>query len=199
MDLYSILGVSPESSFEEIKIAYKKKAKELHPDTGGSQEKFIELQTAFDILKDSSKRHLYDTEGVIDSFSKNQEICTIIHNIFSQELYNTPPDNILITSFFIKLNGKIREHLTSEKTNIKFLEERISALKVLKTRFKCKKKGVPNVFQDAIKAEIFRLTNEKKTLNHTIKLYEKTLEFIPENYTYIIETKKDALAVKNNY
>ena len=62
--LYEILGVPKTASSDEIRKAYRKLAPKLHPDKeGGSQEKFQELQNAYEILSDADKRQIYDTYG----------------------------------------------------------------------------------------------------------------------------------------
>ncbi|MGL4944228.1 MAG: DnaJ C-terminal domain-containing protein [Thermoguttaceae bacterium] len=67
-DYYSILGVSKGASDGEIKQAYRKRARELHPDLHPddpkAKEKFQELQEAFDVLNDTQKRAVYDRYGV---------------------------------------------------------------------------------------------------------------------------------------
>lgn len=62
-DYYEILGVSKTASDEEIKKAYRKKAVKLHPDHGGSEKDFKELNEAYDTLKDGGKRANYDQFG----------------------------------------------------------------------------------------------------------------------------------------
>lgn len=49
---YEILGVTPSASVEEIKIAYRRAARATHPDLGGSEEKFKEVQRAFQQLNE---------------------------------------------------------------------------------------------------------------------------------------------------
>mgnify|MGYP003683204545 FL=1 len=64
MDYYDILGVSKSASDKELKSAYKKKSMEHHPDrTGGSDEKFKEINEAYATLKDPQKRAGYDQFG----------------------------------------------------------------------------------------------------------------------------------------
>jgi curved DNA-binding protein len=60
MNYYDILGVSKTASLEEIKQAYKKLAKEHHPDRGGDNKRFSEINAAYDVLKDLQKRQEYD-------------------------------------------------------------------------------------------------------------------------------------------
>ena len=62
---YDILGISKSSSAQEIKQAFKKLAKEYHPDRpNGSEEKFKEINLAHEILKDPKSRQLYDQGGM---------------------------------------------------------------------------------------------------------------------------------------
>ena len=60
-DYYNVLGVSEDASNEQIKKAFKNIAKKEHPDRGGDDRKFKEANEAYDTLKDSQKRHDYDT------------------------------------------------------------------------------------------------------------------------------------------
>ncbi|MDR0553039.1 MAG: molecular chaperone DnaJ [Holosporales bacterium] len=66
-DYYSVLGVSKNSSQEEIKKAYKKLAIKYHPDKNPgnkeAEEKFKEATAAYDVLKDPQKRAEYDRYG----------------------------------------------------------------------------------------------------------------------------------------
>jgi DnaJ-class molecular chaperone len=65
-DYYDILGVSRNASKEEIKKAYRKLALEHHPDrnkSAGANEKFKEINEAYEILSDPKKRQTYDQFG----------------------------------------------------------------------------------------------------------------------------------------
>jgi curved DNA-binding protein CbpA len=64
IDLYEILGVDKKSTADEIKNAYKMKAKENHPDKeGGSHEKMTDIVRAYGVLGKEGSRKRYDDTG----------------------------------------------------------------------------------------------------------------------------------------
>lgn len=62
-DYYDILGVKKDAAADEIKKAFRRLARKHHPDTGGSEEKFKELNEAYEVLSDPEKRAQYDQYG----------------------------------------------------------------------------------------------------------------------------------------
>lgn len=66
-DFYQILGVTKSASLNEVKKAYRKQAKELHPDKNkddpDASQKFTDLGAAYEVLSDQEKRDLYDRCG----------------------------------------------------------------------------------------------------------------------------------------
>ncbi len=66
MDYYDVLGIDKSASQSDIKKAYRKKAKQYHPDKNGDEEKFKEITEAYEVLGDENKRSNYDRFGSAD-------------------------------------------------------------------------------------------------------------------------------------
>lgn len=95
--LYETLGVSKTASSDEIKKAYRKLARQYHPDINkdpGTEEKFKEINAAYEILSDETKRKQYDQYGDSmfggqsfhdfsrENFGGNADINDILNQIF---------------------------------------------------------------------------------------------------------------------
>src|SRR5436190_10647233 len=66
-DYYNILGVKKDAKADEIKKAYRRLARKHHPDVNpgdkASEDKFKDLQEAYDVLSDDKKRKVFDRFG----------------------------------------------------------------------------------------------------------------------------------------
>jgi molecular chaperone DnaJ len=66
-DYYEVLGVPRKASLKDIRTAFRKLARKYHPDLNpgdkAAEEKFKQIQEAYDVLSDSKKRHTYDQYG----------------------------------------------------------------------------------------------------------------------------------------
>jgi molecular chaperone DnaJ len=65
-DYYEVLGISKNSTQEEIKRAFRRLAMQYHPDrnkAADAEQKFKEINEAYEVLSDEKRRHTYDQYG----------------------------------------------------------------------------------------------------------------------------------------
>jgi molecular chaperone DnaJ len=103
-DYYEVLGVSRQADIQEIKKAYRRLARELHPDINDhdpqAEEKFKEATEAYEVLGDPQKRGAYDTyghEGVRGSGGGGQgyegfgDLSDLFSTFFGGDPFGGPP------------------------------------------------------------------------------------------------------------
>ena len=119
---YNELGVARNASKSEIKSAYRSLAKKYHPDTGGSNDKFLAIQVAWETLNDPQKKTIYDKtlsfheesdskryENWSLEIKSNGNSSTIKDNDIKNWILNTyQPLNRLLTQVIKPLNQEIR-------------------------------------------------------------------------------------------
>lgn len=124
MNLYNTLGLNKEDkpSIDDIKKAYRAKAKIHHPDKGGDASVFKEISKSYEILSDSRKRTQYDKFGTIDEnpstfspfgnnqgFPFGQDIFDIFRNRGGSKTPNKPyPINIHLKDVFFGIVKKMK-------------------------------------------------------------------------------------------
>ena len=69
--LYDVLGVDAGASADEIKAAYRRRAKNAHPDVGGSAQEFGDVKLAHAVLSDPERRARYDRAGEVEEPEPN--------------------------------------------------------------------------------------------------------------------------------
>ena len=94
--LYETLEINENASADEIKKAYRKLARKYHPDVNkdpGAEEKFKELNAAYEVLSDKEKKQQYDQHG--DSMFGGQNF----HDFARNQGSNVDLDEILRNMF----------------------------------------------------------------------------------------------------
>lgn len=89
MDLYTQLGVHSTASNQEIKHAYRKLARQHHPDSGGDPERFKQINHAYQVLGDEARRREYDHDRVQQSFSNGVQFDDESIHDFFQDIFGS--------------------------------------------------------------------------------------------------------------
>lgn len=180
---YKELDVPKDATDKEIKGSYKDLAKEHHPDMGGDESKFKDINNAYMVLKDPEKRRYYDEHG---SEKKNEGdtvssdaikiILDAVNHIMSD--YG---DDIIYVDIIKKIKSHIDANLkkldSARNDFIEENEEHNKTLKMFKERLKYeKKKSHINFFEYSVSQKIEGNNATIENLNHQ----EKTLELARE-------------------
>lgn len=94
---YEILGLVPPASDRQIRAAYRRLARTMHPDNGGSEEAFRSLADAHDFLLDGVSRALWDRKHIRATAEKRQAACAALKQLCSEVVSfivngGTPPE-----------------------------------------------------------------------------------------------------------
>lgn len=93
-DYYSILGVSKTASEDDIKKAFRKQAMKHHPDRGGDQAMFQDINEAYSVLSDPTKRSQYDNpqpENIFANFGAQGFDFDTVFNMFGARFNHDRP------------------------------------------------------------------------------------------------------------
>lgn len=117
MNHYERLEVRPDATEDEIKRAYRAKARENHPDKGGRAEEFASIAAAYEVLTDPSRRLLYDTTGQDQRTPIEAEVQQILLNLFNEAL--SGQEDISLLAFVRDKMKLARQQIIEERKKLK--------------------------------------------------------------------------------
>lgn len=117
-DLYDELGVPRDATPEDIKRAYKRKAREHHPDRGGDNDQMARVNQAYAVLADPRKRDRYDKTG---DGSPEVPVAERARNL----LYAIMSEALTKCDTKVDVIESLRQHLRGEQMRIKAEVQRV--------------------------------------------------------------------------
>lgn len=130
MSLYDLLGVPSDADLDAINAAYRRKAREQHPDAGGDADAFAALGAAVGVLRDPERRRRYDATGetsaaedstqggaiqlLVEAF---QSVMARTHDTFRHVDVIAASDGVLAESL---------QHLAGEREAARVVERRVA-------------------------------------------------------------------------
>ncbi|HZG29873.1 MAG TPA: DnaJ C-terminal domain-containing protein [Ensifer sp.] len=109
-DPYSVLGVKPTASLEEIKAAWRAQAKSLHPDRNRSDPnahvRFAEVGQAYQLLKDPEKRQRFDQERRLAEEARRRESASSASRATEGQSRSEASESDIFSSFWRKVAGQ---------------------------------------------------------------------------------------------
>lgn len=179
--LYDVLGVAKDADKAEIKAAYKKRAKEVHPDAGGNSEKFEKVKNAFDILYDPEKRAYYDEHGEAPEDDRKSAI-GIILGLFNEMLDADLP---LSVNYVDLMKDTLQQTVEKIEQSLKKNEKDLKRFERLKKKFtskkRRKKKESPEVLAimlSSINQKVLKAKKEHEKSSKALKYCKEAIEIL---------------------
>lgn len=177
MNLYEKLGLNKNATDEEIKKAFRDKAKEHHPDKGGDPEKFREISVAYDVLSDKNKKSRYDSGEPLGSINNNSQdmLSGFIAGLFFQVTESTDTEKEDVFKLMVK---NLQKALQALRANLFANLEKVKKYEKIIKRIKKDKSN--SFFKSLVTYKIAAINSENELIKKDMKLHEKALEFMSD-------------------
>lgn len=173
MNPYEILGLSTNCTEQELKQRYKQLAQIFHPDKGGSNTKFVEIRTAYEILIDPVKRANFNKTGEFKASINEQEAIVELYRLFEDAMaeYDPSRDDLL---YIVKTKTiQLKDLCYSELRNIEVKIERWEKVLV-----NIETDQHYNIFHDLANKMIFNLKEGIDYYSNRIEIVDKMLVIV---------------------
>jgi curved DNA-binding protein CbpA len=184
IDLYQLLGIKRAATREEIRKAYRRKAKASHPDSGGSAEAFNALAAAHDVLADERRRERYDTTGVIEQARPDNVDGSAIEVIAQKlGLLNHAEQDLSALDIGAVLARTIRDDIGLRQTGIANQKRAIERAAALRARVKRKGQGEDNALARVLDWHEGAAKDSVRKNEEAVRSMERALEIL-ELYSF---------------
>lgn len=155
-DPYTILGVRRRATIEQIRAAYRSRAKAVHSDAGGDAAAFLLLKEAHDFLLDTVARSLWDRKKVRATSDESRKARALLDQICGSVITNIangsglPPEHANLPDLMRKVVcSQLDDFADSQKKN----QRKLGRLDLMKGKTRRKGKG-DNIFTRIVDAQI---------------------------------------------
>lgn len=179
MDYYKLLGIPRDATEEEVKKAYRKAAREAHPDKGGSHELMVLVGKAGETLRDRVKRAKYDQTGKDGGPEKSfddlamEQACSLLFQIMGKI-----PDYMdhidAMRQVLAQTEQTNAEEIRSGREQMRMLERRRKLL-----RFKANK-AKRNFLVDAVDQQLRQIPDQIEQIERHTKLMRRAAELLAD-------------------
>lgn len=165
---YETLGVKPDASPAELKRARRLRAEQVHPDKqGGSEEEMAQVNHAFDVLNDPTRRLLYDSTGQ-DQPPEENRVQGLVMQAFLQSLSKDAPNVVKGAQQFLE---ESKRNIQQQK------QEGQRALDSLKARRdKVSTKAPVNAFHLIVDQHIVQIQQKLAGMDLDIEMCDKAMK-----------------------
>jgi curved DNA-binding protein CbpA len=197
-DPYAELSVPRDADPETVKAAYRKAAKQHHPDKGGDAEKFAAATLAHDVLMDEKRRKKFDETGKIDDSpvaGKEQRAQQLIYDMVAHAIMgDVDPLGINLVS---QMDQSLQKQIADIATKTAVLKRGLERAKRLEKRFvkKGKKKDPENIFVTMLQRHKQQITEAMEMNETETEIRQMALDMV-RLYTFNPEVAVNAFTVR---
>ena len=189
-NLYEILGVAKDALQDVIKKAHRQGVKEHHPDKGGNQDKFREIQHAYNVLINEQRRKKYDETG--DDTETLDEFTSRFVSFIESEIVGAIEQ---AKSIEFDVMAKAKKQLSAEIVNItegqQAYEKGIERLEKARLKVTMKTEGKNNFIVSIMDEKIKMYRSKQSSLEESANFCNKAMEEL-EDYIYsFVEEPQD--------
>ena len=197
--LYEVLDVDESASEDEIKKAYRTKAKDTHPDkNNGREDDFIEVAKAYAVLADKSSRRRYDETGDTGENSEQNNVMSSVIALIQellQSLFSQAGEEVIYVDIITEMKHGLIDRRNTLKDRNRAAKKRVlvfqKVLLHLNNRSK-EKQILENIINDNIKS----IRNSIEQTNRATNIIDKALSLL-EDYDFFAEVKRKAVYFKS--
>lgn len=182
---YAILGISRDASPQEIKAAYRDLVRVMHPDAGGDAEAFIELNNAYNTLRDPVRRKHYDIAGEVEEWHPAKFMDAVITTLATA--FDTAVTDLVEQGIPVEGVDFMRTFRSIIVTSAEEIEKRyhrvqaeIRAMERLRKRIKRRgeeKNLFAVVIDEQLKKKSEEFTEKRKALEVTKRVLEEVMHY----------------------
>jgi curved DNA-binding protein CbpA len=189
MNPYELLGVARDASKAQIRSAYRRLSKVLHPDNQdtGDAEKFRELSLAHDVLVDPERRRRYDETGRLSETrikpaALKAFLASLIKNIVNAQTQSGATDDVKRENIQMKVVMSLSRSMNAAQQQRAAIERRIVRADELIARFV--PAGEHDPVGEALRAEKRDVMQELDKIDDEIEMAQMAIKIFKEGYTY---------------
>lgn len=190
MSYYKELGVPQNASDEEIRAAYRRKAKGAHPDKGGDAAKMTQVNRAYETLISPQRRLTYDRTGQDRPPQTDNAAQQFVMGIVMEWLQSETNSGDLIRDCTLRLDNETRQVNGQIETGTKIMQRLTTRLKKLKYRGEG-----PNFMRVVALEKIGAVSHEVERLKDKAAMFGKAREVL-KTYEYEAEIPSYVLSQK---
>lgn len=192
IDLYQLLGIKRAATQDEVRKAYRRKAKGLHPDSGGSEEAFNALTAAHEVLSDTRRRQRYDATGEMETARPDNfdgsAIEVIAHKL---GLIIHAEQDVISLDIGAVLEQTIRDDIVMRRSNIANQKRAIERAARLRSRVKRKGNGEDNALARVLDWHERSTQDHVKKNEEAVRVMERAIEIL-DGYSFVDEFPSEA-------